>query len=153
MANAKLAILDCLGVAVLAGTQEIGDCLRRFARANVASGNCTVWGMEIHSNARDTALLNGTLAHGLDYDDRNHSTTYTLASSIALTEGTNAGGREALEAFIVGREVRASLDSLFSHRSSGVGPGARGWHSNGILASIASACCASKALKLDANRL
>jgi 2-methylcitrate dehydratase PrpD len=148
MANAKLAILDCLGVAVLAGTQEIGDCLRRFARANVVSGNCTVWGMEIQSNARDAALLNGTLAHGLDYDDRNHSTTYTLASSIALTEGANAGGREALEAFIVGREVRASLDSLFSHRGSGIGPGARGWHSNGILGPIASACSASKALKL-----
>ena len=152
MANAKLAILDCLGVAVLAGTQEIGDCLRRFARANVASGNCTVWGMEIQSNARDAALLNGTLAHGLDYDDRNHSTTYTLASSIALTEGANAGGREALEAFIVGREVRASLDSMFSHRGSGIGPGARGWHSNGILGPIAAACCASKVLKLDAKQ-
>ena len=36
VANAKLAILDCLGVAVLAGAQEIGDCLCRFARANVA---------------------------------------------------------------------------------------------------------------------
>jgi 2-methylcitrate dehydratase PrpD len=53
-----------------------------------------------------------------------------------------------LEAFIVGREVRASLDSLFSHRGSGIGPGARGWHSNGILGPIASACSASKALKL-----
>jgi 2-methylcitrate dehydratase PrpD len=108
--------------------------------------------MEIQSNARDAALLNGTLAHGLDYDDRNHATTYTLASSMALTESENASGREALEAFIVGREVRASLDSLFSHRGSGIGPGARGWHSNGILGPIAAACCASRVLKLDTQQ-
>ena len=48
--NAKLAILDCLGVSMLAATQEIGDCLRKFARMNVASGNCTVWGTEYQSN-------------------------------------------------------------------------------------------------------
>ncbi len=121
----------------------------KFCPANVGSGNCTVWGMAMQTNARDAALLNGTLAHGLDYDDRNHATTYTLASSIAVSESVDAGGREALEAFIAGREVRASLDSLFSHRSSGIGPGARGWHSNGILGPIAAACCASKLLKLD----
>jgi 2-methylcitrate dehydratase PrpD len=150
--NAKLAILDCLGVAALAARQEIGERLRQFARANIAAGTCIVWGMEFQTNARDAAFLNGTLAHGLDYDDRNHATTYTLASSIAVSESVNAGGREALEAFIVGREVRASLDSLFSHRSSGIGPGARGWHSNGILGPIAAACSASRVLKLDTKQ-
>ena len=39
--NAKLAILDCLGVSMLAATQEIGDCLRKFARVNVATGLTT----------------------------------------------------------------------------------------------------------------
>jgi 2-methylcitrate dehydratase PrpD len=152
LANAKLAILDCFGVTVLAGRQEIGERLRNFARANIAAGTCTVWGMEFQTNARDAAFLNGTLAHGLDYDDRNHATTYTLAASVALSESVNAGGREVLEAFIVGREVRASLDGLFSHRSSGIGPGARGWHSNGILGPIAAACSASKVLKLDSKQ-
>jgi 2-methylcitrate dehydratase PrpD len=150
--NAKLAILDCLGVAVLASTQEIGERLRNFARVQAASGQCTVWGMEIQSNARDAALLNGTLAHGLDYDERNHATTYTLASSLVAGESVAASGREVLTAFIAGREVRASLDSLFSHRGSGVGPGARGWHSNGILGPIAAACCAAKIFKLDGKQ-
>ena len=81
--NAKLAILDCLGVSVLATSQEIGNCLSQFAKANVSPGNCSVWGMNIKASVRDAAFLNGTLAHGLDYDDRNHSTTYTLAASFA----------------------------------------------------------------------
>ncbi len=147
--NAKLAILDCLGVSVLAASQEIGDCLRKFARANVIPGGCTVWGMDIKAGIRDAAFLNGTLAHGLDYDDRNHSSTYTLATAIAAAESANASGRETLAAFIVGREVRASLDLIFSARSRGIGPGARGWHSNGILGPLASACSASKILKLS----
>jgi 2-methylcitrate dehydratase PrpD len=147
--NAKLAILDCLGVSMLAATQEIGDCLRKFARANVASGNCTVWGTDIEATVRDAAFLNGTLAHGLDYDDRNHSSTYTLATAVAVAENTGASGSSALEAFIVGREIRASLDRIFSSRSSGIGPGARGWHSNGILGPLASACGASKVMQLE----
>ncbi|HVO94865.1 MAG TPA: MmgE/PrpD family protein, partial [Terriglobales bacterium] len=149
ISNAKLAILDCLGVSVLATRQEIGDCLNKFAKANASTGDCTVWGLSLKASVRDAAFLNGTLAHGLDYDDRNHSTTYTLAASIATAESVNANGRQALEAFIVGREVRATLDRIFSARSSGVGPGARGWHSNGILGPIAAACSASRIYRLN----
>jgi 2-methylcitrate dehydratase PrpD len=152
ISNAKLAILDCLGVSVLATRQEIGDCLSQFAKANVGAGNCTVWGMETKASPRDAAFLNGTLAHGLDYDDRNHSTTYTLAASIAAAESIEANGRQALEAFIVGREVRASLDRIFSARSSGIGPGARGWHSNGILGPIAATCSASRIFRLSVQQ-
>jgi 2-methylcitrate dehydratase PrpD len=150
--NAKLAMLDCLGVAVLAASQEIGEKLIRFAGANAAPGYCVIWGTSVVSSARDAALLNGTLAHGLDYDDRNHASTYSLAASIAAAESTNETGAKSLEGFVVGREVRAALDSLFSKRSSGIGPGAKGWHSNGILGPTASACAASKVLGLDVDQ-
>ena len=153
LSNAKLAILDCLGVSILATTQEIGGCLRTFARVNVTPGACAVWGTNIKAGVRDAAFLNGTLAHGLDYDDRNHSSTYTLAAAMAMAENLNASGRAAFEAFIVGREVRASLDRIFSSRSIGVGPGARGWHSNGILGPLASACSAGKVMKLDTAQI
>lgn len=147
--NAKMAVLDCLGVAILALSQEIGDALLRYARANCSPGPCTVWGSTITANPRDAAFLNGTLAHGLDYDDRGHASTYTLACAMAAAECCNGSGAATLEAFIVGREVRMCLDALFAKRSSGQGPGARGWHSNGILGPIASACAASKILALD----
>ena len=84
--NAKIAILDCLGVAVLATRQEIGTILLNFARNNIAVGACTIWGTALKTTPRDAALINGTLAHGLDYDDRNHSSTYTLAASFAAAE-------------------------------------------------------------------
>lgn len=149
--NAKLAILDCLGVAALAATQEVGVGLLKFASANASPGPCTIWGTSQSVSPRDAALINGTLAHGLDYDDRNHSTTYTLAASLAVTEQLNLSGAKMLAAFIVGREVRNSLDALFGRRSDGIGPGAKGWHSNGILGPIAAACSAAHAVSLSAR--
>ena len=147
--NAKIAILDCLGVAVLATRQEIGTILLNFARNNIAVGACTIWGTALKTTPRDAALINGTLAHGLDYDDRNHSSTYTLAASFAAAEAWDSSGTKMMAGFIAGREIRSALDGLFSKRSSGIGPGARGWHSNGILGPVAAACSVSKILNLS----
>jgi len=149
--NAKLAILDCLGVAMLATSQEVGVNILKFADANTSPGPCTIWGTSKSVSPRDAALVNGTLAHGLDYDDRNHSTTYTLATSLTVAEQMNLSGAKMLAAFIVGREVRNSLDALFGRRGDGIGPGAKGWHSNGILGPIAAACSASHTLGLSAR--
>lgn len=150
--NAKLAILDCLGVAMLATKQEIGVNLLKFADTSASAGPCTVWGTSKTASPRDAALINGTLAHGLDYDDRNHSTTYTLATSLAVAEQGNLSGARMLASFMVGREVRNALDALFGRRGDGIGPGAKGWHANGILGPIAAACSASHALKLPAQQ-
>lgn len=149
--NAKNAILDCIGVSVLAVPQEIGQALKSFAEAEGAQGPCTVWGTGTTAGARDAALFNGTLAHGLDYDDRNHSSTYSLAAPLALAEQHDLSGARVLEGFIVGREVRNSLDAIFVSRGSGIGPGAKGWHSNGILGPLAAAAASARVLDLDGD--
>ncbi len=152
LGNARSAILDCIGVSVLAVPQEIGQALLSFARADGAEGPCTFWGTPITTSARDAALFNGTLAHGLDFDDRNHSSTYSLAAPLALAEQHGLSGASVLEAFIVGREVRNSLDAIFVSRGSGIGPGAKGWHSNGILGPMASAAASARVLDLDVDQ-
>ena len=149
IANAKLAILDCVGVSVLALSDDVGEMILQLARKESWQGPCTIWGSSAHAAARDAAFANATLAHALDYDDGGHVTTYILAASAALAERRSTSGRTLLEAFIAGREVRMSLDPLFASRFAGVGPGARGWHANGILGPIAAACAAGKILELD----
>ena len=151
--NAKLAILDCLGVSILALAQEVGHATLSFARENADRGSCTIWGTGLTTTARDAALCNGILSHGLDYDDRNHSSTFTLAAAFAAAEDRDVSGERLLGGFIVGREVRNSLDKLFSDRNSGIGPGAKGWHSNGILGGIAAACSAGNVLRLDRRQM
>ncbi len=149
IANGKLAILDCLGVSVLAVSDDVGQMILQLAAKECWQGPCTIWGSGARAAARDAAFANATLAHALDYDDGGHVTTYILAAAIALAERGNTSGRVLLEAFIAGREVRMSLDPLFANRFAGVGPGARGWHANGILGPIAAACSAGKILNLD----
>ena len=149
VANAKLAILDCLGVSVLATRHELAKKLFRLAEQDSWRGPCQVWGSHISASARDAAFANATLAHALDYDDGGHVTTFILAAATAVAERERASGAELLTAFIAGREVRMSMDALFSNRFEGSGPGARGWHANGILGPVAAACAASKLMKLD----
>src|SRR5262245_40273820 len=153
IANGKLAILDCLGVSVLAVSDEVGQAILQLAHKESWQGPCTIWGSAARASARDAAFANATLAHALDYDDGGHVTTYILAASAALAERGSMSGRTLLEAFIAGREVRMSLDPLFANRCAGVGPGARGWHANGILGPIAAACAAGKILPLDVAQM
>lgn len=150
--NAKAAILDCIGVSVLAVPQEVGQAALSFVRAEGSAGPCTLWGTTVTAGARDAALFNGTLAHGLDYDDRNHSSTYSLAAPLALAEQLDLPGERVLEGFIVGRELRNSLDAIFASRGSGIGPGAKGWHSNGILGPVAAAAASARVLDLDVDQ-
>lgn len=153
IANTKLAILDCLGVSVLATGFELGQKLFRLAQAESWRGPCHIWGSQISANARDAAFANATLAHALDYDDGGHVTTFILASALALAERTNdVSGSQLLTAFVAGREVRMSMDALFSGRFEGSGPGARGWHANGILGPVAAACAAGRILSLNAEQ-
>jgi len=149
LANSKLAILDCLGVSILAVSQEVGSALSRLATSEKWTGPCSVWGSEIRASSRDAAFANGTLAHALDYDDGGHASTYLLAAAMAMAERDDASGKRLLEAFIVGREVRMALEPVFADRFEGVGPGARGWHANGIFGPIAAACSAGRVLNLD----
>ena len=95
--NAKLAILDCLGVSILALTQEVGHATLSFARENADRGSCTIWGSGLTTSARDAAFCNGILSHGLDYDDRNHSSTFTLAAALAAAEDRDLSGARLLE--------------------------------------------------------
>jgi len=151
LANAKLAIVDCLGVSVLAATQEAGRSLMHMAEEDGWNGPCTIWGTTRSASSRDAAFANGTLAHALDYDDGGHASTYILAAAMATAERKDASGKDLLEGFILGREVRMALEPVFANRFEGVGPGARGWHANGIFGPIAAACAAAKILGLDST--
>ena len=152
IANAKLAILDCLGVSVLATRFDLAEKLFHLAKAESWQGPCLLWGTNISASARDAAFANATLAHALDYDDGGHVTTFILASAMAVGEREAASGAQLLTAFVAGREVRMSMDALFSRRFEGSGPGARGWHANGILGPVAAACAAGKILNLNVHQ-
>src|SRR5579871_5475457 len=114
LSAAKRAVLDVLAC-TLAGSAEPAA---RIALATVqqlgGKPQAGIVGTAERANVAQAALVNGTAAHALDYDDVNYSLTGhpsapILPAVLALAEHLGSSGREALLAFITGIEVECKL--------------------------------------------
>ncbi|HEU4758687.1 MAG TPA: MmgE/PrpD family protein [Dehalococcoidia bacterium] len=150
--QAKRAILDTLGVA-LAGCRE--DAARIVAeRADETGGapQATVLGRPFRAPAAEAALINGTAAHALDFDDvnysmRGHPSAPLLPAVLATAEVTGAGGADVILAFVLGVEVETKLGRVMGGRHYSLG-----WHPTSTLGSIGAAAACAKLRGLDAER-
>jgi 2-methylcitrate dehydratase PrpD len=150
LANAKLMMLDTLGV-ILAGARDPGcRLLANWAKDQESAPRSTVIGQGFRTSPVLAALVNGHASHALDYDDSGHYSTQTLPAALALGEPARASGSKILQAYILGREICARLDAAFdAGREKLSGPTYRGWHHTGTNGSLGAA--ASAAVILDAN--
>jgi len=126
--RALMAIVDTLGV-TLAGTVHDGyDMLCRAVLPGTGAGAATVLGGTRRIGMLDAALLNGTAAHMLDYDDSNshlfgHVSVAVLPALLALAEQQKATGAQLLHAFICGFETAARFGNCVSRFQY-----TNGWH-------------------------
>lgn len=149
----KRAILDTLG-AIIGGSQmNAPRTLTEVIRECGGREDATVIGLGLRCPAPDAALINGTAAHALDYDDSRaglvplHPSAPVLPAALAIAERGQAGGRDLLSAFIVGIELECRLA-----RGLGKSHYTRGWLAAFTLQAIGSAAAAAWLLKLDAAR-
>jgi 2-methylcitrate dehydratase PrpD len=152
--NAKLMMLDTLGV-ILAATRDPGcKLLARWAEEQEAAPRATVVGQGFRTSPMLAALVNGHASHALDYDDSGHYSTQTLPAALALGEPARASGGKILQAYILGREICARLDAAFdASRGKLSGPTYRGWHHTGTNGSLGAAASAAVILGLDALQI
>ena len=107
-----------------------------------------------HAAPVPAALVNGTLAHCLDYDDTHiesilHGSGPTWAAALAAGAQRNASERELLSAFITGFEVGTRV----GNGGIGVRLNHSGWHTTCVLGRYSSAAAASALLGLDATQV
>jgi 2-methylcitrate dehydratase PrpD len=148
---ARTAMLDTVGVALAAAAEPTVTTLA--AEFPAAGGSCTVWVGGGHTTAEQAALLNGTAAHALDYDDvddlvAGHPSAVLVPAVLAVAEQAGASGALAAEAYWRGLVVMRAL-------AAGVGIGAhygRGWHATSTLGVLAAAAAASTVLGLSADQ-
>jgi len=146
---AKMCLADWYGVALGARGQQAGESVRRLVQSWAAPGRARVL-FDGTAPAAMAALVSGTYAHCLDYDDVHfpslaHLSAPTWAVAVALGEETGATEREMLAAFITGFEIGARLGS------NGVGEACngRGWHSTGVVGRLSAAAAAAVLLRHD----
>ena len=147
--KAKLVFLDTLGVALASSTMDFGRMVLNVAqKLGGPSVSCLI-GSPAKVGAANAVLANGTLAHGLDYDDTLEEAivhTGCCAGMTALSVGDEVGasGRSVLEAAIAGTEVLCKIGL--------VAPGkfhARGFHPTAICSTFGAAAAAGKLYGLE----
>ena len=152
--NAKLMLLDTLGV-ILAGARDPGcKLLARWVQDQEAAPRATVIGQGLRSSPLLAALANGHASHALDYDDSGHYSTQTLPATLALGEPAHLSGGKILQAYILGREVCSRLDAAFdAGREKLTGPTYRGWHHTGTNGSLGAAAAAAVVVGLNLEQM
>lgn len=146
------AITDCIGC-IIAGTAEplIAPLLEVVTTSTDAPA--ALIGLGRRATPADAALVNGTLAHALDYDDTNHPgyahpTAAILPALLAAASlRPEATGRDIVTAYIVGIEVVGKLGAALNTAHY-----KRGWHATSTFGTIAAAAAAASLLGLDEER-
>jgi 2-methylcitrate dehydratase PrpD len=151
--SVKLRTLDILGIALAASAHEFAPAVRGALEAWGGRGDCTVVGAKVTAAPPLAALANGTLAHGLDFDDTHaasitHASAVVVPSVLAVGESEGADGRRLVTAAVAGYEAIARLGMA--------APGAfhaRGWHATAVCGPFAAALAVGRCAGLDAARL
>lgn len=151
--HAKLHMLDTIGTA-LAATRF--DFAQRATEGLVGAGEPgrhTVIGLPVKLPMRDAALLNGILAHGLDYDDTHpgaivHPSSSTFPCSLAVAEKTGASGAALIAAYALGVDIatRVGLAAAGAMHT-------QGFHTTGIAGHFGCAVAAGSLFGLTETQL
>jgi len=136
---AKKCLVDWCGVALGAHRQQAGVAVRQVVASWQSRGDAQVL-LGPRSSPLAAALINGTLAHCLDFDDTHidsvaHLSGPTWAAVLAQGGAQSASEMQMLRAFVSGYEVGARLGGS----GFGVTVDQHGWHSTGIFGCLAAA--------------
>jgi 2-methylcitrate dehydratase PrpD len=147
----KIAVRDCLGVALAGSREEDAKICAEIARQENAKEETSVIGQGFKTSALNAALANGTAAHALDFDHSftlmGQPTAPIIPAIFALGESLGAGGRRMVEGYVAGYEVTAKL--VHSLRDSAHD----GWHAPSTLGSFGAAAGCGKLLGLSAAQV
>ena len=112
----KLLILDTVGIIIRArhDAESTSSLVSAIEKLEMSNGSCQVFSDNKSYSPSAAALLNGTLAHSLDFDDTHaeaslHSSAPILAAALAAAEMNKSSGQQLIAACVVGYEIQIRL--------------------------------------------
>lgn len=150
--KAKDLMLDTLGVAFAAG-QEDSTIAAQKAAAKWGTGGHTIWGLPGEASILGASLVNGTMAHTLDYDDTHtggivHGSACIIPAAFAAAEYHRCDGRDLITAVVAGWELAARIGLA--------APGKfheRGFHTTAIAGTFGAALAVAKLMDLNEKQI
>jgi len=152
--RAKRLILDLAGIIVRArhDAESTPSLIAAVERLGLAAGSCSVFGDARGYAPSAAALVNGTLAHSLDFDDTHaegsiHSSAPIVPAALAAAEMADASGKELIAAVVAGYELQIRLSLALNPTAHY----ARGFHPTATCSVFGAAAAAGKLLGLETD--
>lgn len=147
---ARRLLLDITGLCVAA---RKGDYIEALLASAVSDGKTTAIGHSRALNPYDAALVNGSAAHGEDFDDTFeggpiHAGAAIVPAALAMAEHRGLDGGAVIKGVVAGME--------FACRASMVSPQAihrAGFHPSGVLCALGAAAAGAAMLGLAPRRI
>jgi 2-methylcitrate dehydratase PrpD len=149
VATARRLVMDVLGLCIAARRE---DYVRAILGATERGGACTALGHPGGFGALDAALVNGTAAHGEDFDDTFeggpiHSGAVVVPAVLAACEREGLDGDRFLLGVASGAELMCRL-SLVAPKAIHTA----GFHPTAVLGALAAAGAVCAALRLNVRQ-
>src|SRR2546422_8542735 len=141
--NIALRVLDTVGMRLASTREDLAPPVLGLVET-WGGGDCTVIGSKIRASVPMATQANGSLAHGLDYDDAHilaicKPSAVVVPTALALAESVGLDGRTALTAMAAGYETMTRLGMAASG-----GFHARGWHATAVCGTFAATVVAAR---------
>lgn len=148
----KVAVLDTLGVMLAGSREEAPHILEDVLGLPAGGGPCLIVGSERRAGALDAALINGTAAHVLDFDNTaahmgGHVSAVMVPALLAAAEAFGACGRDLLLGHVAGYEVGARIGQSVNFYHS-----EKGWHPTWTIGVFAVTAACARMLNLTVEQ-
>jgi len=144
------AFTDIIAVMIPGAREVVSKKVYALAKS-WSAGRCSAVGFEAGLSAPMAAMVNGTSAHALDFDDnfdpaKAHATAVLAPALLALAEDLDIKGKALLDAYIVGLQIMGRVGQGVNpfHRN-------RGWHATATVGTVGSAAGCARLLGLNAS--
>lgn len=150
-------VLDIVGLCLAALPLDTSDAVLGYVAAQGGAPQATALGLVDAVPAAQAALVNGVLAHSLDYDDTHlpsvlHPSASIVPAAVATAEAVDATGVETLAAIAVGIEICVRLGMAGYDRAAGQSSYfERGQHATSICGAIGAAAASARLLGLPVS--
>ncbi len=144
--DAKRAVVDW-HAALFPGAVIAPATLLERVLADELDRGCARLALGRRATARAAALVNGTAAHAIEFDDIFRDAIYhpgapTIAAALAVAQDRRASGEEFLRAVVAGYEISTRIGVALGRAHY------RHWHTTGTVGSFGSAAAAAMLLGL-----
>ncbi|MFC1796555.1 MmgE/PrpD family protein [Pseudomonadota bacterium] len=144
------AFTDIIAVMIPGARETVSKTVYALAKS-WGEGHCSALGFEAGVSAPMAAMVNGTSAHAIDFDDnfdpaKAHATAVLAPALLALAEDRDIKGSALLDAYIVGLQIIGRVGQGVNpfHRN-------RGWHATATVGAVGSAAGCARLLGLGTS--